>query len=84
MSLHCSTKYAATLLLGTIAAAAAPNPNILFIAVDDLRPSIGCYGDKVAVTPNLDRLAKRGMRFGQAHCQVAVCNPSRALSLIHI
>ncbi len=78
MSLHCSTKYAATLLLGTIAAAAAPNPNILFIAVDDLRPSIGCYGDKVAVTPNLDRLAKRGVRFGQAHCQVAVCNPSRA------
>ncbi len=53
-------------------------PNILFIAVDDLRPSVGCYGDKVAVTPNLNRLAKRGVRFGQAHCQVAVCNPSRA------
>ena len=53
-------------------------PNILFIAVDDLRPSIGCYGDELAVTPNIDRLAKRGVRFGQAHCQVAVCNPSRA------
>jgi iduronate 2-sulfatase len=53
-------------------------PNILFIAVDDLRPSIGCYGDKFAITPNIDRLAKHGVRFNQAHCQVAVCNPSRA------
>ena len=78
MRLHCSAKCAAALLLGTITAPAVPNPNILFIAVDDLRPSIGCYGDKVAVTPNIDRLARRGVRFGQAHCQVAVCNPSRA------
>ena len=78
MSLHCSAKCAAALLLGTITAASAPKPNILFIAVDDLRPSIGCYGDRHAITPNLDRLARRGVRFGQAHCQVAVCNPSRA------
>ena len=78
MSLHCSAKCAAALLLGTITAASAPKPNILFIAVDDLRPSIGCYGDGHAITPNLDRLARRGVRFGQAHCQVAVCNPSRA------
>lgn len=53
-------------------------PNILFIAVDDLRPSIGCYGDKLAVTPNMDALAKQGLRFNRAYCQVAVCNPSRA------
>ena len=78
MSLHCSAKCAAALLLGTITAASAPKTNILFIAVDDLRPSIGCYGDGHAITPNLDRLARRGVRFGQAHCQVAVCNPSRA------
>ena len=78
MSLHCSAKCAAALLLGTITAASAPKPNILFIAVDDLRPSIGCYGDSHAITPNLDRLARHGVRFGQAHCQVAVCNPSRA------
>ncbi len=53
-------------------------PNVLFIAVDDLRPSIGCYGDLHAITPNLDRLAKKGVRFTRAYCQVAVCNPSRA------
>lgn len=53
-------------------------PNILFIAVDDLRPSIGCYGDRHAVTPHIDQLASRGVVFQQAHCQVAVCNPSRA------
>ncbi len=65
-------------VLSVVAVTAMAKPNILFIAVDDLRPSIGCYGDALAVTPNLDRLAKRGVRFGQAHCQVAVCNPSRA------
>ena len=65
-------------VLSAVAVAAMPKPNILFIAVDDLRPAIGCYGDIYAITPNLDRLARRGVRFGQAHCQVAVCNPSRA------
>jgi iduronate 2-sulfatase len=53
-------------------------PNILFIAVDDLRPSMGCYGDELAITPNMDQLAKRGTQFNRAYCQVAVCNPSRA------
>ena len=54
------------------------HPNILFIAVDDLRPALGCYGDATAITPHIDRLAGRSVRFDQAHCQVAVCNPSRA------
>ena len=69
------------LLLGTwvpSAAFAQTRPNILFIAVDDLRPVIGCYGDSLAITPNIDRLASDGLLFNQAYCQVAVCNPSRA------
>ena len=60
------------------AADVVQRPNILFIAVDDLRPSISCYGDTHAVTPHIDRLASQGVVFNQAHCQVAVCNPSRA------
>jgi len=51
--------------------------NVLFIVVDDLRPDLGCYGDTVAVTPNIDRLAEKGMTFANACCQQAVCVPSR-------
>lgn len=53
-------------------------PNVLFIAVDDLRPELGCYGNRHIKTPNIDRLAEGGVTFTQAHCQSAVCNPSRA------
>lgn len=53
-------------------------PNILFIAVDDLRPELGCYGSDIAITPNIDRLAQSGLRFNRAYCQQAICSPSRA------
>jgi iduronate 2-sulfatase len=52
--------------------------NVLFIAVDDLRPELGCYGADHMHTPHLDRLARQGMIFDRAYCQVAVCNPSRS------
>lgn len=52
--------------------------NIVFIAVDDLKPLLGCYGDKVAITPNIDALAKSGVVFTNAYCQQAVSGPSRA------
>jgi iduronate 2-sulfatase len=59
------------------AASPAPRPNVLFVAFDDLRLNLGCYGDPVAITPNIDRLAARGTLFGRAYTQQAVCNPSR-------
>ena len=58
-------------------AASAPRPNVLLIAVDDLKPALGCYGDVLAKTPNIDRLAGRGMRFNLAYCNQSVCAPSR-------
>ncbi len=53
-------------------------PNVVFIVVDDLRPELGIYGTPVIQTPNIDRLARKGMTFTNAYCQVAVCAPSRA------
>jgi arylsulfatase A-like enzyme len=60
------------------AGAARERPNVLFIAVDDLRCDLGCYGVRHVRTPQLDRLAASGVTFTRAYCQQAVCNASRA------
>lgn len=69
-------------LLGQTVSSSAQNPqrkpNVLFIAVDDLACTLGCYGDLVAKTPNIDRLASRGVSFQRAYNQLPLCNPTRA------
>lgn len=55
----------------------APKKNVLFIAVDDLKPLLNCYGYDHVISPHIDALAKNGMVFSNAHCQQAVCGPSR-------
>lgn len=59
-------------------AAATPNPpNVIFIAIDDLRCELGCYGRKWVKSPWIDRLSRSSITFANAHCQIAVCSPSR-------
>jgi iduronate 2-sulfatase len=69
-------------LLWTTQSIGAERPNILLILVDDLKPALGCYGDPLAKTPNIDRLAGKGMRFDLAYCNQAVCAPSRFTLLL--
>lgn len=73
-----------TLLLTSLLAASVTHgansqrPNVLFIAVDDLRPELACYGEQHVHSPNIDRLAKSGLLFQRAYCMVPTCGASRA------
>ncbi len=65
-------------LLAMAVAHAADRPNVLFFAVDDLRPEFSAYGFDYIKSPNLDRIAKAGVVFNRAYCQQAVCSPTRS------
>ena len=72
------TTFASLLAAGCIHAAENGRPNVLLIAVDDLNDWVGCLGGHPQTkTPHIDRLAKRGVLFTNAHCQAPICNPSR-------
>jgi len=61
-----------------LAAQQPQRPNVLFLVVDDLDCRLPSYGDKIAKTPNIDRIAARGVRFDRAYCQFPLCNPTRS------
>ncbi|MDA7926951.1 sulfatase-like hydrolase/transferase, partial [Verrucomicrobiales bacterium] len=64
--------WAFLLIVSLTTASAADRPNVLFIAIDDLRPELGCYGSDIVKSPYLDKLASEGRRFDRAYCQQAI------------
>jgi len=68
-------------MLALPAKAAAEKPNVLFIATDDCRAALGCYGHPIVKTPHLDAIAARGVRFDRAYCNFPLCGPSRTSML---
>lgn len=63
---------------GNVAGADAPRPNILWISCEDISPNLGCYGDRYACTPHLDRLASQGVRYTNVYGITGVCAPNRS------
>ncbi|OVE81729.1 hypothetical protein BVY04_02755 [bacterium M21] len=73
------------LLLSVVAHAGdIATPNILMIAIDDLRPELKCYGAEHMITPNIDKLAGQGVQFDRAYCQSAACTASRVSAMSEV
>src|SRR5690606_1164161 len=73
----CAASLSISIAVSCAAVDTPKQPNVLLILVDDLRPAIGAYGDPLAITPHLDKLAANSLLFEQAYANQAVCGPSR-------